>query len=97
MCGLMFLFWFITKDDLITILIACIIESIGFYFTWKKSYSAPLSEDLKSYIIWTFEFLFAILAIENINVTNGLYPSYLFISELAFVVYLIWRRNIVKK
>lgn len=96
-CCLMFLFWLVTKDDLGTIIIACLIESVGFYFTWKKSYSKPFQEDLNSYIIWTFEFFFAVLAIEHISVTNWLYPSYLFVSEFAFVAFLVWRRKIMKK
>lgn len=96
LCWFMFLFWFLTKNDLWTIVLACIIESIGFYFTWKKSYTRPFEENLNSYIIWTFEFFFAVLAIEHLNIINGLYPSYLFLSELFFIGFLIWRRKIMK-
>lgn len=97
LCCLMFLFWLWTKNDLGTIIMACLIESTGFYFTWKKSYTEPYAEDLTSYIIWTFEFFFAILAIEHISVINWLYPTYLFISELLFIVFLLWRRKVVSR
>lgn len=97
LCCVMFVFWLLTKHDLWTMIIACLIESVGFYFTWKKSYKKPYQEDLTSYIIWTFEFLFAVLAIEHISVINWLYPSYLFLSEGAFIIFLLWRRKVIKK
>ena len=89
--------WYFVKNDFVAILLVVTIDSIGFYFTWKKSYYHPYSEDLTSYVIWTWEFLCALLAIEDKNFINIFHPLLLTCTEFAFVIFLLWRRKIIKK
>lgn len=88
--------WFLTKNDLLAIILVCTIDMIGFYFTWKKSYLHPFKEDLISYIMWTLELSCSFFAIEYLTLTNWLYPGLLAIVELFFVLFLLWRRHILK-
>lgn len=70
-CALLTLIlWGFTQNDLMAIVLVCVIDMIGFYFTWKKSYYSPYEEDLTSYIIWTVELGCAFFAIEHLSLTN---------------------------
>ena len=96
-CALLTLIlWGFTQNDLMAIVLVCVIDMIGFYFTWKKSYYSPYEEDLTSYIIWTVELGCAFFAIEHLSLTNWLYPGLLASVELLFVIFLIWRRKTIK-
>lgn len=88
--------WWLTKSDLWAIILVCTIDMIGFYYTWKKSYYFPEQEDLKSYILWTLELGCAFFAIEHLTLTNWLYLWLLAAVELLFVVFLLWRRKVIK-
>ena len=89
--------WYYTENDLVAIMLVCLIDSVGFYFTWKKSYRHPFDENLNSYIIWTLEFLCAFVAIEHKTLINMFHPALLTTSEILFVLFLLYRRKVVKK
>ena len=89
--------WQLSKNDLLAIILVCIIDAIAFYFTFKKSYSKPYDEKLSSYVLWTFQLISFALAVKNPNLTTLLYPIFLTIMEGVFVFYLLWRRRIIKK
>lgn len=88
--------WQLSKNDLIAIILVCFIDTIAFYFTFKKSYKKPYDEKLSSYILWTFQLVSFALAVNNPTLTNLLYPIFLASMELVFVFFLIWRRKVVK-
>ncbi len=89
-------FWIFTGEWLISIWLICIVDTIAFYFTWKKSYKYPYAEDALSYSIWTLGFLFSFLAVENWIPVNWLYPGFLFFTEWSFTLFLLWRRKVIK-
>jgi len=74
-------FWSITREGFISIILVCLVDSIAFYFTWKKSYKKPHQEFMPSYLLWTFGFLFSLLAVEVWSPVNWLYPVFLFCTE----------------
>lgn len=84
-------------DDSMAIILVCLIDGIAFYFTFKKSYHKPDEEKLPAYILWTAELACFALAVQNPTVITLLYPAFLFVMELSFVFFIIWRRNILKK
>ncbi|MBP6920958.1 hypothetical protein KBB89_00190 [Candidatus Gracilibacteria bacterium] len=88
--------WQITQSDLTAIILVCMIDAIAFYFTFKKSYRKPHEEKLFSYILWTFQLVSFALAVNTPTLTNLLYPVFLAIMEGVFVLFLIWRRKVVK-
>ena len=89
--------WQLSKNDLLAIILVCIIDAIAFYFTFKKSYSKPYDEKLSSYILWTFQLISFALAVRNPTLTTLLYPVFLTIMEGVFVCFLLWRRKIIKQ
>ncbi len=88
--------WQVSSNDLIAIALVCFIDAVAFYFTFKKSYKKPYDEKLSSYILWTFQLVSFALAVNNPTLTNLLYPIFLGTIELVFVLFLIWRRRVVK-
>ncbi len=88
--------WQLSKNDLIAIILVCFIDAIAFYFTFKKSYKKPYDEKLSSYVLWTLQLVSFALAVNNPTLTNLLYPVFLASMELVFVLFLIWRRKVVK-
>lgn len=89
--------WQVTSNDLMAIILVCLIDGIAFYFTFKKSYHKPDEEKLSAYILWTAELACFFLAVQNPNLTTLLYPIFLTIMEGTFVFFLLWRRKIIKK
>jgi hypothetical protein len=88
--------WQLSRSDLTAIILVCLIDAIAFYFTFKKSYKKPYDEKLSSYVLWTFQLLCFALAVNNPTLTNLLYPVFLASMELVFVLFLMWRRKVIK-
>lgn len=88
--------WQLSRSDLTAIILVCLIDAIAFYFTFKKSYKKPYDEKLSSYVLWTFQLVSFALAVNNPTLTNLLYPVFLASMELVFVLFLMWRRKVIK-
>ncbi len=91
------IFWSFTKEGFVSIVLVCLIDTIALYFTWEKSYKKPYEEYILSYLLWTFGFLFSILAVEVWSPVNWFYPAFLLCTEWSFVLFLLWRRQIIKQ
>jgi hypothetical protein len=90
-------FWIFTKEGFISILFICLIDTIAYYFTWKKSYKKPYEENILSYFLWTFSFLFSLLAVETWIPVNWVYPAFLLCTEWSFTLFLFWRWKVIKQ
>ena len=88
--------WQLTSNDLMAIILVCLIDGIAFYFTFKKSYHKPDEEKLPAYILWTAQLVSFALAVENPTLINLLYPIFLAGMEFAFVLFIIWRRKVIR-
>lgn len=87
--------WQLSQNDLIAIILVCLIDASAFYFTFKKSYKKPHEEKLSSYVLWTFQLVAFALAVNNPTLTTLLYPVFLALMEWVFVIFLVWRRFIL--
>lgn len=88
--------WQTTKNDLLAIILVCLIDAIAFSFTFVKSYDKPFDEKLSAYILWTAQLVSFALAVQNPSLTTLLYPLFLASMELVFVFFLLWRRKAIK-
>jgi len=88
--------WQLSQNDLMAIILVCLIDGIAFYFTFKKSYHKPDEEKLPAYILWTAQLVSFALAVENPTLINLLYPIFLASMECAFVFFIIWRRRVIR-
>ena len=85
--------WYVTKNALSAAIMVAAADALGFYPTFRKSYTKPHEELAFKYIIEAIRFLLACFAIENYSLTTLLYPLYVILSNTSFVLMLLWRRH----
>lgn len=87
------MFWFFTKDPLLSVVVITIVDFLGFLPTIRKSYRKPYEETLIHYVLAGLKFVLSILALENYTLVTWLYPASLVAANLFFVVMLIVQRK----
>jgi len=87
------IYWIIEKDPLISVILVTVIDLVAFVPTYRKTYLAPHSETLSSYILDVASNLSAIVAIAIYSLTTTLYIASLVITNAIMVFILIFRRR----
>lgn len=91
--GIAILFWAITKQPLLSVVLITLIDALGFFPTFRKSYSKPNEETLITYGLSGLKFVIALFALDNFTIATALYPIYLVVANWAFIVMLTVRRK----
>lgn len=86
--------WYLTQNPLWAVILVVIIDLFGFYPTFRKSWYKPYEELAFCYTCGTFQFLIAMLALENFNWITALYPATIAITDAIFVAMILWRRKL---
>ena len=95
--GFALLLWYLTSNPLIAVILIIIIDSLGFYPTFRKSYHKPHEETMLTFFLSGLKFAIAIVALQNYSVVTYLYPASLVLMNWVFVGFLIIRRRQHKK
>jgi hypothetical protein len=95
--GLALVLWFITNSPFGSIILITLIDALGFYPTFRKSYHKPLEETISTYFLSGLKFVIAIIALQNHSIITWLYPLSLILMNFIFVGFLIIRRKQHKK
>lgn len=85
--------WVITRDPLLSVILASIIDVVAFYPTFRKSWIKPWEENLAAYNIANVKLVLSLVAITNVTLTTTLYPVVGFAVNALFVVVCLWRRQ----
>jgi hypothetical protein len=85
--------WIATKTPVWSVLLICLIDTLGYFPTARKSWTKPYEEAARSYSFSACSAIFSLLAIEHYNVSTWLYPAELAVTNLCMVGYLLWRRR----
>jgi hypothetical protein len=88
--------WFLTKNPLSAVVLACVIDTLAYVPTFRKAYQKPFEETLPSFIVTTIGIIISLFALEAYNPTTWLYLAVLTASNSIFIIMLIVRRKIVK-
>ncbi len=96
-CAIMIVFWLWTKNDILALILVCIIDAVAFFPTWRKSFKKPFEENIDMYSLSSLKSFLSLFGINNFIITNWLYPVFLIIINLGFALYLMWRRKIIKR
>jgi hypothetical protein len=91
--GIAMLLWWATSDPLIAVILITVIDALGFFPTFRKSYHKPYEETAITFAISGLKFVVAIIALENLTPTTWLYPASLVLMNGIFVVMLLIRRK----
>lgn len=85
--------WWITNDPLVSILLVTAIDFIAFVPTFRKSFHKPHQETLSTHWVDVVKHGLSLTAMANYSLVTTLYPSTLFVMNLAFAVLLTVRRK----
>lgn len=97
LCLLLIIFWLLVKDDIWALILICIIDALAFFPTWRKSWKKPEEENISMYSLSSLKSLLSLFSLQNFTLTSWLYPVFLVFINLAFSIYLIGRRKVIKK
>lgn len=88
------LIWIVTKQALLSAILATIIDVLAFAPTIRKSWKNPYSETLSFYFLNTFRFGLAVFALSNYSLITAVYPvSWMVINGLFGVMLVVRRKN----
>lgn len=88
--------WYFTQNALYAIILVTLIDALGFYPTFRKSWMKPGEENALTYGLSAAKYGLSIFAIENFTMTTVLYSASLVVMNAAFVGMLLWRRSVIK-
>lgn len=86
-------FWYLTENPLLSVVLITIIDALGFFPTFRKSYSKPYEETLSTFFLSGAKFFISLFALDNFSIITSLYPLSLVVMNWIFVVMLIFRRK----
>lgn len=91
------LLWLVTKTPFYSMVFACLIDVSGFFPTIRKSWHKPHEETALTYFLSGAMYIAGILALQNYSWTTLLYPASLVFTNMAFVLYVLWRRAVTQR
>ena len=91
------LLWYFTSDPLNAVVVACAVEMLAFYPTYRKSWNKPHDELAFTYSVDTVKQVISLFAMETYSVTTVLYPAAIIVIQGGFIVMLLWRRAVLSQ
>jgi len=87
--------WLFAKRPVLSMIFIVLTEILSFIPTIRKSWHAPYTETLSSYITNFFRFIIAILALKNYSFVSVGYPATWLLLNGGFALLLMYRRSLV--
>lgn len=84
--------WLLTKTPVWSVILVCLIDTIGYIPTIRKSWLKPREESAKSYAFSCAGALFSLLAVEHYVLSTWLYPAVLVLTNGSMAAFLLARR-----
>lgn len=85
--------WLITKNPLWSVVFATFIDWLGMLPTMRKTYNAPRSESLSSWLLALTRSVLQIVALNAYNVTTIIYLAEVLVSDSLLVGIIVSRRR----
>lgn len=86
--------WLITNDPTISVIMATFIDVCGFIPTIRKTWKAPRSENLFSWVVNLIRHGISMFAIRNLVIATYIYPLALFFMNIITVGAILRKRKI---
>ena len=80
--GVALVLWYFTNSPLGSVILITIIDALGFYPTFRKSYHKPHEETMLTFFLSGLKFVIAILALQHYSVVTYLYPASLVLKMI---------------
>lgn len=88
--------WVFTKDPLLSVVLASLINAVGMYPTLRKSFHKPYDEHLFSYGLVTISVALSLCALSHMSWTTILYPLVMALTNTSLILLCLWRRHVLK-
>jgi hypothetical protein len=88
--------WYVTRDPLLAVFLIVIIDGLGFWPTFRKSWNKPYDEMLATYVIGIIKFALSLMAIRSYSAVTVIYPLFILVSNALFVAMAKWRRRVIR-
>jgi len=85
--------WVVTKDPLLAVILACVVDIVAYYPTFRKSWKNPWEENIAAYNIANVKLALSLAALTNVTWVTVLYPAVGLAANLAFVATCLLRRR----
>lgn len=82
-----------SKNAILSITLAALIDVVAYFPTIRKSYSKPFDEPALTYFFSFLGFLFSLGALQMYSYVTIFYPSTMLVINSFFVLFLLFRRN----
>jgi len=89
--------WILTKTPVWSVVLVCIIDTVGYLPTARKCWHKPHEETYVSYILSCLCALFALFAIENYTISTTLYSAVLTATNGIMAFFIFFRLGHLKK
>lgn len=90
-------FWLFAKQPIISTLLITAIDLLGFAPTIRKSWNKLQTETLSFYLLNTFRFALAVIALNRYTIITALYPIAWMTANGLFAAMLMIRRRQVER
>ncbi|MFN0278775.1 MAG: hypothetical protein ACKVRN_09240 [Pyrinomonadaceae bacterium] len=88
-------FWLIAEQPVISMILVTTIDLLGFGPTVRKSWNKPHSETLSFYLLNTFRFALAVMALHTYTIVTAAYPiTWAFANGIFGALLLIRRKQL---
>ncbi len=88
--------WKFTHDPLAALLIVVFVDALAFWLTISKTWQAPHTETLISWVIAGIAGVMGVWSVGEWNLTKMIYPMYIMLANWLLVLIIIIRRPRVK-
>lgn len=85
--------WVLIDKPILSIIILCSIDVLGFFPTVRKAWIQPYSETMSFYSITMIRHGMSVVALSDYNIITVLFPFIWFFINALFIVMLIFRRK----
>lgn len=88
--------WLLFNQPLIAVILLILTDLLAFIPTFRKTWNLPHDETLFEYGMASLKFIVAFFAFSSFSIVTVMYPAYLVIANITFVIFALIRRNAIK-
>ena len=85
--------WFFLENPYLALFVAALVDAVGYYPTFRKSFSEPKTETLSFWVISVIVSTISVLANENYNFLTTFYLGTMLTMNFFLTLFIIYRRK----
>jgi hypothetical protein len=86
----------VLHSPLVALLIIIAVDAVGYSLTIAKTWEAPETETLSTWVLSTLGGFFGCLAVGSLNFAQVVYPAYIFLGNTIMIAIILLRRKTLR-